>query len=595
MIPFLRPAGSLCFVIAFLAIYGNPQLSVAATFTVTHTGDDGSDSLRQAILDSNGSIGILDTIAFDISGDGPHTLRPQSPLPIVTDPVNIDGYTQPGAARNTYATGAINAAIEIELDGTNAGAAHGLTVAAGNSVIQGLAINRFAELGIYLQGAGGNSIEGNFIGTDVSGMEARPNGGAGVFLDSPNNTIGGTTPGSRNVCSGNNFHGVEISGSGATGNLVQGNLIGTNAAGTAALTGPESFGVLIDSGANNVIGGTSPGAGNVISGNISHGIEVFSSSGNRIEGNFIGTAASGTAALDNGARGVQLNETTNSVIGGTAPGARNTISGNANSGVRILNPGSTGNRVQGNYIGTDVHGVGELGNGTDGVVINAGSNNTIGGTEEGAGNLVAHNSARGVSILNSEGNTILANSIFSNDLLGIDLANDDVTDNDAGDGDTGPNNLQNFPVLDSATAKGSQVTIVGTLSSVPNTDFRIEFFASSECDPTGNGEGSRFLGSADVTTDPSGTVSINVFLNSALFAGEFVTATATVIEGPNDFGDTSELSECLPVSGGIGPGCPDFDFDSSQFVDADDLLTLYDGFRTNDPMFDISGNGVVDN
>lgn len=597
MIPWLRTIRSLCLLIAIGGSTFHPLSSIAATFLVINVNDTGEGSLREAIAAANSTSnqgGLPDRIEFSIAGDEVHTISPLSSLPTITDPVILDGYTQPGAARNTNATGAIVAAIKIELDGTNAGPANGLTVTAGNTVIQGLAINRFTEQGIYLQGAGGNAVEGNFIGTNVAGTEILQNGFSGIFMDSPNNTIGGTAPGARNLSSGNFFHGVEISGEAATGNVVQGNLIGTNAAGNAALTGTDSFGVILDGAGDNLIGGTLPGAGNTISGNRSHGIEVRSSSGNRIEGNFIGTDALGTAVLSNGGRGVQLNETTDSVIGGTTPGARNVISGNANSGVRILNPGSTGNLVQGNYIGTDVHGAVDLGNGTDGVVVNSGPDNMIGGTVEGADNLIAFNSARGVSLLNGVGASILGNSMFSNDLIGIDLGNDGVTANDPGDGDTGANNLQNFPVLDSVSAKGSQVTILGSLSTVPNTEFHIEVFANSECDPTNHGEGSRFLGSFPVMTDSTGNASINSFLNSAVFAGEFVTATATVIQGPADFGDTSEFSECVSVIGGTGPTCADFDFDASQFIDAVDLLDLYSGYQTNDLAFDISGNGVVD-
>ncbi|MCG3200133.1 MAG: hypothetical protein GHCLOJNM_04668 [bacterium] len=344
---------------------------------------------------------------------------------------------------------------------------------------------------------------------------------------------------------------------------------------------------MIDGGGGNVIGGTTVGAGNVISGNVSHGIEVFSSSGNRIEGNFIGTDASGLAALGNGARGVQLNDSSDNIIGGTEPGARNIISGNSRSGIRLLNPGSTGNLVQGNYIGTDLHGVADLGNGNEGVIINGGSNNTIGGTESGAGNLISGNGGDGVSVIEGAGNSILMNSIYSNNGLGIDLGVSSVTPNDDGDGDSGPNNLQNFPVLDSASTNGSQVLVAGSLSSLANTMFRVEFFSNSGCDPTGNGEGQRLLGFSEIVTGSTGVATINVTLDETASVGEFLTATATVIEGQGDYGDSSEFSGCREVvAGGCIPPFPDF-ADNGR-ADAGDALLLLKGILDGNEAFDLT-------
>lgn len=144
-----------------------------ATFTVTNTNDAGPGSLRQAILDANASAG-LDTIDFNIPGAGPHTIRPASDLPTITDSVIIDGYTQPAAVPNSnpITTGS-NAVLKIELDGTNAGdRANGLFITGGNSVVRGLVINRFRE-GIVLGTNGGNVVEGNFIGTDPTGTLRR--------------------------------------------------------------------------------------------------------------------------------------------------------------------------------------------------------------------------------------------------------------------------------------------------------------------------------------------------------------------------------------------------------------------------------------
>ena len=177
----------------------------AASFTVTNTNDSGPGSLRQTILDANANPGP-DTIDFNIPGAGPHSIQPASALPTITDPVIIDGYTQPGASPNSNGPGlGLNTVLKIELDGSNAGAnVTGLTITAGGSTVRGVVINRFNGNGILLETNGGNLIEGNFIGVDVTGSGGMGNTLTGVRLNgAPSNTIGGTTPGAGNVISGN--------------------------------------------------------------------------------------------------------------------------------------------------------------------------------------------------------------------------------------------------------------------------------------------------------------------------------------------------------------------------------------------------------
>jgi hypothetical protein len=214
-----------------------------ATFSVTNTLNSGAGSLRQAILDANATAGP-DIIAFNIPGGGVQTIAPTSPLPTITDAVTIDGYSQPGASPNTLSVGS-NAVLLIELSGASAGSgAVGLTITAAGSVIQGLVINRFSAHGIRITGAGatGNVIAGNYIGTNATGTAALPNIGSGVRIDTgaQANRIGTNGDGvaddaERNVISGNGTQGVRITGSGTNSNVVAGNYIGTNATGTAAL------------------------------------------------------------------------------------------------------------------------------------------------------------------------------------------------------------------------------------------------------------------------------------------------------------------------------------------------------------------------
>jgi len=287
--------------------------ALLASITVTGTGDtiavDGLVTLREAITAANtnaasgdaaaGDAG-LDMIRFNIAGvpGTVHTIQPTSGLPTITEPLIIDGYTQLGASPNTAATGS-NAFLAIEVDGTNAGFQAGLAISGGGSTVQGLIINRFSNEGILLIDNGGNVIRGNFLGTDATGKLDRGNAITGVSVLTTNNTIGGTTPGERNLISGNDFAGVAVLNANVTGNQIQGNLIGTDDTGAAAL-GNNGPGVRIANGANTLVGGTTAGAGNVIAFNASDGIQVSS-------GVATGNAFLRNSIHSNGDLGIDLN------------------------------------------------------------------------------------------------------------------------------------------------------------------------------------------------------------------------------------------------------------------------------------------------
>jgi titin len=418
----------------------------------------------------------------------------------------------------------------------------GGTVAEARNVISG---NNTNGIRIFGSTSTGNLIQGNYIGTDSTGTADLGNTGSGVVLDNaPGNTVGGTAAGARNVISGNGIHGVQLLGSSATGNVVQGNYIGTNAAGTAAL-GNTLNGVRLEA-PGNTIGGTVAGAGNVISANGgAAGVYILfaGATGNLVAGNFIGTNAAGTAAIGNTGDGLLIQDASGNTVGGTTAAARNVISGNQR-GVQLLGSGATGNLVQGNYIGTNAAGSAPLGNTLNGVHINAAANNTIGGTAAGEGNLISGNGGAGGAVFNASatGNRIRGNAIHANGGLGIDLVGNGVTANDAGDGDTGPNNLQNFPAL-TAAVPGATTQVSGTLNSTPNTTLTLDFYASSVPDPSGHGEGQRYLGSATVTTDGSGNATFSVTLAAASSQGEVISATAT-----DPGGNTSEFSAVVSTS-----------------------------------------------
>ena len=208
-----------------------------------------------------------------------------------------------------------------------------------------------------------------------------------------------------------------------------------------------------------------------------------------------------------------------------------------------INTASTGNTIEGNHIGTDQTGTIARPNGS-GILVSS-ANNTIGGSTGGTvRNLISGNTGNGILISAGTGNRVSGNSIFSNGNIEIDLGPNGVTANDPGDADVGANNLQNFPVIASATQTNS-TRILGTLNSAANTTFTLEFFASPACDPSGNGEGQTFVGSAQVTTDAAGNALFDVTFAPTVPSGQAVTGTAT-----DPAGNTSELSACRTAAAG---------------------------------------------
>ena len=367
--------------------------TLLSTYTVTNTADSGAGSLRQAITDANNNAG-LDTIAFQIQAAGVQTISPTSALPNITSPVLIDGYTQSGSSVNTLAVGD-NAVLQIELNGTLAGSSNALTLNTNGNTIRGLVIDHWGQSGIYATGSSGsNTITGCFIGTNADGTAASGNSAEGIYFYSysSNNLVGGATPSARNVISCNT--GADVWMIQGSGNTLQGNYIGTNAAGTAALTdGADGVLSVCDSSTNTI-------TGNVISGHTRYGLclEGGPNWSNTVQGNFIGTDATGTAKLGNASAGIYVTSGGNT-IGGTTAAAANVISGNG-SGILITTSAAMNNSVQGNYIGTNSAGSSSLGNTGNGIRVEYNSN-TIGGTAAGAGNTIAYNGGDGVLIISA--------------------------------------------------------------------------------------------------------------------------------------------------------------------------------------------------
>ena len=424
--------------------------AAAAPLLVVTTDDAGVGSLRNAITVANATPGP-DTIGFAIPGDGPHTIHLLSALPNITDPVVIDGTTQPGFT-------SCQAGLVIELDGSAVAVGSGLSITAGSTTVRGLAINRFVgpspAAGIRLVSNGNNVLQCNFLGTDPTGTVAAGNE-RGVDVDPflSGNVIGGTSPAHRNVISGNSMGLAIAGGSSAGGTSVQGNYIGTDRTGTAAV--PNSSGIMSDAPA--LIGGAADGAGNLISGNSFVGVHLAGASGAVVAGNLIGTDVSGTTSLVNriavevvapghaiGTPGagnviagpvivradaddtvirsnligtttagnavlpaaVRVEGASDVAIGGTGTGDGNVIVG----GLSISGSTATGNVIRGNRIGTDVSGTAALGDGS-GITVTAGASGTVvGGPGAGAGNQISGN-ITGLTIAGAVGTVVQGNLI----------------------------------------------------------------------------------------------------------------------------------------------------------------------------------------
>lgn len=648
--------------------------SRADVFSVTTPGDDGSGTLRQAILDANANPGP-DKIVVSFAGEfaGETTVYPLSELPPVSGPVELDG-SLPGG-------------VKAELSGAFLGgwSPSGFTLIAQGCTIQSWVIRDFPRHGVEML-SGYCVVRDCLIGTDATGTLSSPNGASGICIVSPGNLVGGPNPGDRNLLSGNAENGVLISdfnGSSDNGqdNHIEGNYIGTDITGMAALPNLMN-GVHISEGEMNVVGGPAQAQGNLISGNAQHGVlitgylyysideqdaeaggfeykivvvdgswggqggfnEVLSNfvgtdktglgalgnglsgvgiqggvgnlvgmsaakagaapgnliSGNgsygveitgegepgyghSVQGNLIGTDASGVAALANVSGGVAVIESPENLIGGVLPTEGNVISGNGGCGVLLGESSSPWqgnlstrlNRVCGNMIGTQADGQSPLGNAEDGVRLESlACDNLVGEAlfadlllstpTSGAGNLIAFNLDDGVEVTHGERNAITFNLLRSNGQAGIRVVDgysncllsnlmrgngtqaidlepaSGPTPNDEGDTDTGANNLQNYPDLYASTGGG----VMGSMDTLYGGPCLLEFFSS--VGPGGQGEKS--LGMLIVYPKP----------NDKPFRFRFpvppgdhhteLRATATWTDG-----STSELSTALHIQKATGP------------------------------------------
>jgi hypothetical protein len=422
------------------------------------------------------------------------------------------------------ATGAASLANQgqgVEINGATTNTIGGTTASARN-IISGNSGN-----GILLSGPS-NLVEGNFIGTDLTGASAVANGSNGIKITGASNTVGGTTAGAGNLISGNTTGaGVQITGASATGNLVEGNSIGLNQAGSGTL--PNTSGVVIQSAASsNTIGGTVAVAANTISGNSGAGVQISdtNTTGNIIEGNKIGTNAAGTSAQPN-ANGIVIQSgATNNTIGGTAAGAGNFISGNSGTGILIDasgGSGTTGNLVQGNFIGLSAAATPlALPNGKGISIAGGAKNNTIGGTTAAAANLISGNTS-GTGVLITDAMT--TGNIVEGNFIGT-LA-DGVT--------TRPNT--NGIVIQSGAANN---TIGGTSAAAGNV---ISGNSSNGIQITGSGTSGNLVENNNIGTNKTGTAAVGNGVGVTINGG----ATGNMIGG-------GAMSTGNLISGNTGDG-----------------------------------------
>ena len=403
-------------------------LSAPVSYTVTTTANSGGGSLRDAIEAADASAGGF-TINFNIPTTDPGfatasvaygtinywTIAPASPLPAITTSTTINGFSQLGFSN--YLPG-------IVISGAQAGlGSDGLDLTGNGVRVLALTIDGFSGAGIKIE-SNGDVIQDCNVGTDSSVLHAAGNG-VGIQITGASSLIGTDGHGGsaqdlleRDVISGNAGSGIWLEGAGATENVLGGNLIGTDITGTAALPNGQAGVLLSDGASNNSIGGTSSGAGNLISGNAT-GVDLSDSSANVVQGNLIGLDQSGSLALGNTGAGVLVEAgSASNTIGGAVGGARNVISGNA-AGVSVTGAATTGTLIAGNLIGTDLKGAVAVGNRMAGIDLAGGTAATIGGKTKLASNLISGNDGDGLDVGSGVTNTLIQANYVGIDQTGV--------------------------------------------------------------------------------------------------------------------------------------------------------------------------------
>lgn len=434
----------------------------------------------------------------------------------------------------------------------NAGNFYGVSVVRSQNIVIGVpgtARNVISNntIGIQLYNSDENTIQTNYIGLNLDGTAAAPNSLDGVRVRGSRNLVGGSAADARNIISGNGHQGiivmyydedVTVNHRPVYTNTISGNYIGLNAAGTAAVPNGR-YGVWVQGGylsgadnglvQNTLIGGTSAGQRNIISGNTLGGVRVSNIVGQasavdtRLHGNYIGTSPDGLTAIPNG-MGVSIESAVTTAVGGMNAGEANLIAGNLGTGVE-LRSAPINTLVVANRIGLNAAGA-PLGNAGHGVSVLTQSPGTIiGGMVEGTGNTIAHNLGAGVAYTSTA--VIMRNGIYQNGGLGLDYGGRGVTPNDYPLGGGNDYDAQNYPVLSRVVVSGTTATFIGAITTTRDITITLEFFVSGGYDPSGHGEGQVWVGARDIRVGSSGVRFFTETITLADTRAGVYTATAT--------------------------------------------------------------------
>jgi titin len=495
-----------------------------ATFTVSNVNDGGPGSLRQALLDADASPGT-DAVNFNIAGAGAHTISPLSPLPFITDPLALDGATQPGYA----------GAPLIRLSGALAGASNvnGLVVTAGATLVRGLAVGGFSGIGILLAGYGGDVLAGNYVGAALGPVPGPAFANAfGVVVAG-----GGSDMVAGNVISGNTIYGLTLNTTAA--DVVVGNLIGVNPAVSAAAPNGYAGVALTGAATGNIL------SGNVIGGNGTFGALLYGPgvTGNTLAGNYVGLSPAGPP-LPNGFAGVALEAgVSGNSVGGPTAAYRNVISGNAVDGVYLTGAGTNSNVIESDYVGTDPSGNAAAPNRANGVAIQDGAANNLVGLD-----LISGNGRNGVLLsgVGTSGNVVASCLVGSNGAGNAPLGNDGGVRIQGG----ASGNLIYGDLLAANLTAGVEITGVGTTGNAVQACL-IGTNLAGTAPLGGSGSGVLLEGGSGNTVGGATRALGNVIGGCASYGVEIESANEAVL---NNLIGANAAGAALPNGHGVGLG-----------------------------------------
>ncbi|MEZ5476633.1 MAG: SdrD B-like domain-containing protein [Thiolinea sp.] len=574
-------------------VYNTACSLVVTTTADTNNTDNNTGSLRDAIECANSRPGP-DTITFDMptseagynATTGVWSLIPLSPLPSITDVgTTIDATTQTGASCGNLWAGT-GRSLKVQLDGNGlATSSVGLNVEGDGFALRGLSIVRFLQYGLRTMAtADSATLTCNHIGVAADGMTAGSNS-TGLSLSGSRAMIGGTTSGDGNIIAGNSTGGgIVFNATAGDAGMVFNNFIGVGGNGSTAIA--NGIGIWSIRSPNLIIGGTTPGQANLISGNPNAGITFIgpNTDGSKVQGNLIGTSKTGLTPVPNGA-GINFgNFAAGITVGGSGVGTGNVLAGNTGAG--IATGSDVGRDALNNVIANNLIGIGKGGiipvPNQDGITLFEVNDFRI------EANRIAYNTRWGVMLQAGADRVILSrNQIYDNAQTGIDLQGHNgsvatsvnVTVNDAGDADDGANNLLNFPVLNRVVASGTELLLSGCAPAGSTVElFEADVSPGGHANPGDNrfglghdyGEGETYLGSlveggaADIDqgacsipgfdgNDNSGMQAFQFTLPQpgSVAPGDYLTATATLAAaGTSEFGPVIKASDLPPVVGG---------------------------------------------